>query len=128
MAQLAGHTILVVEDESLIALDMMAILHAEGAQVIAARSVLEAFEVAAFTRISAAILDVNLGPEGDCAPICRMLDQRHVPFLFYTGYPEGGVLEEFPRASVLPKPATKKQLLDCILGALGQEHSNRRHR
>jgi DNA-binding response OmpR family regulator len=75
MTQLTGHTILMVEDQGLIALDMMAILQAEGAQVIAARSVLEAFEVAAYTRISAAILNVQLGPEGDCAPICRMLNK-----------------------------------------------------
>ena len=127
MAQLSGHTILIVEDESLIALDMMAVLHSEDAQVIAARSALEAFDGAAHTKISAAILDINLGQHGDCGPICRMLQERHVPFIFHTGYRVGGVLEEFPRASILMKPATKKQLLDCVIGALSHTDARRRY-
>jgi CheY-like chemotaxis protein len=130
VAQLDGRTIPIVENESLIALDLMAILQSEGADVFAAMDLQEAFAVARQTELSAAILDINLGHighRGDCAPICRMLDQRHVPSLFHTGYRLGGVLDEFPKASVLVKPATKVQLLDCLNGVLSDDKTRRRY-
>jgi hypothetical protein len=79
------------------------------------------------TALSVAILDVQLGVGRDCAPICRLLEQQQVPFLFYTGYRVGGVLEEFPRASVLVKPAAKEQLLNCVTEAITSRAPRRRY-
>jgi CheY-like chemotaxis protein len=123
---LVGQTVLVVEDEVLVSLDMAALLGAEGAEVISARTLREAFAASLHVPISVAILDVNLG-SADCGPICRELARRKVPFIFYTGYRTGGVLEEFPRASILAKPATKDQLLDCLAGAMSDHLPRRRY-
>jgi hypothetical protein len=48
-----------------------------------------------------------------------------VPFFFYTGYRVGGLLDEFPNASVLLKPATKQQFLDCLAGVLKNDNFKR---
>ncbi len=127
MARLSGQTILIVEDDGLIALDLMAILQFEGAEVIAAADAKGACAIARHTAVSAAILDVQLGVGKTCAPIGRLLEQQHVPFIFYTGYRVGGVLEEFPKASVLGKPTTKDQLLHCIFGAISSHVPMRRY-
>ncbi len=125
MTRLRGKTILIVEDESLIALDMIATLHAEGADVIPARNVLEAFTIIQNINISAAVLDVKLADANDCAPICYLLEEKQVPFVFHTGYTTGGVLDEYPKASILIKPATKAQLVDCVLGSMGTRRIRR---
>ena len=88
-APLHGRTILIVEDEPFIALDMEATLSSAGAQVISVLPLEEAFEAAQNADISAAVLDVNLGDEGDCAPLCEVLARRQVPFIFHTGYVDG---------------------------------------
>jgi CheY-like chemotaxis protein len=123
MLRLNGLTIMILEDESLIALDMLAIFQAEGAEVIAARNVLEAFAIVQHTAISVAVLDVKLN--GNCDPICNLLDHKRVPFIFHTGYASGGVLDEFPKACILSKPATRDQLIECVLGSLGKIASRR---
>ena len=77
---LHGQTILIVEDEPFIALDMEQTLSSAGAQVISALHLAEAFEAAQNADISAAVLDVNLR-EGDCAPLCEVLARRHLACL-----------------------------------------------
>ena len=127
MARLSGRTILVVEDDGLIALDLTATLQSEGAQVLATADAKGGCAIVHQTAVSVAILDVQLGVGRDCAPICRLLEQQQVPFIFYTGYRVGGVLEEFPTASVLVKPATKEQLLNCVAEALTSHAPRRRY-
>ena len=115
-ASLHGQRILIVEDEPFIALDMEQTLSSAGAQVISALHLAEAFEAAQNADISATVLDVNLG-EGDCAPLCEVLARRQVPFIFHTGYMDGGPLAKWLRP-VVAKPATRDELLDCLAGAL----------
>lgn len=115
-ASLHGQTILIVEDEPFIALDMAATLSSAGAEVISTQHMGEAFEAAQNADISAAVLDVNLG-EGDCAPLCEVLARRQVPFIFHTGYVDGDVLDKWPRPVVM-KPSTQDELLDCLAGAI----------
>ena len=85
VVSLHGQTILIVEDEPFIALDIAATLSAAGAEVISAQHLGDAFEAAQNADISAAVLDVNLG-DGDCGPVCEVLARRQVPFIFHTGY------------------------------------------
>jgi DNA-binding response OmpR family regulator len=122
-----GHTVLVVEDEPLIALDIQATLSSAGAEVIVAPSLREGFAVAQQADISAAFLDVALG-DGDCAPLCRTLTVRKVPFIFHTGYATGGVLDQWPNAPILMKPSTQEQLLDCLAAAISSHARQRRYR
>jgi DNA-binding response OmpR family regulator len=126
VAQLTGQTVLIVEDEGLQAVDLMAMLQADDAEVIAAQTMEDAISVAQQKRISVAVLDVKLQNGKDCAPICHFLQERRVPFVFLTGFPEHHVLGKFPNVPVLPKPATKEQLLECITGVIWKDNSKRR--
>jgi DNA-binding response OmpR family regulator len=101
---LTGTSVLIVEDEPLIALDIHAALSAVGASIIAATSGAEALELVRMAEITVAVLDINLG-DRDCSAVCRALTQRKIPFLFYTGHPDAGLLTQWPDASMLIKPA-----------------------
>src|SRR5438477_11886787 len=96
---LFGCSILIVEDEPLIALDRHAALCAVGAGIIAATDAAEALRLIARNEISAAVIDVRLG-ERDSFDVCQALFHRRVPFLFYTGHVRAELLKVWPEALV----------------------------
>ena len=108
-----GQRILVVEDNGLIAANTTAILEDAGAEVFAAARVREAVDVADRADISAAVLDIDLAG-AECTPVCDILDRRRVPFVFYTGQYHSHVMDRWPLAPVVSKPALPKDLLDCV--------------
>jgi CheY-like chemotaxis protein len=83
--QLAGSSILVVEDEPIIAMEIVAGLRAAGASVAVARTLKEALTLAECPGLSAAVVDHGL-EDGDSSAVCARLDQRGIPFVVYTGY------------------------------------------
>jgi CheY-like chemotaxis protein len=110
-SKLAGHTILVVEDEPLLALEIVDALTACGAQVASASHVADAVSSVALHKIAAAVLDINVGGE-DCLVLCRHLSQRQIPFVFYTGYaaaPDG-----WSNVPVITKPAQVTHVVDTV--------------
>ena len=107
---LGGRTILVVEDEPLIALDVQSALAGAGATIIPAGDTTDAVRLVANSKLSAAVLDVDLG-DLDCWVVCRLLARGNVPFLFYTGYMQSEVFKDWPDAPVLAKPASHEQLV-----------------
>ena len=110
-AILAGRTILVVEDESLIAREVAQALESAGAQTITARWVAEAERIIASHPLSAAVLDFWLGAGVDCLPICALLTERGVPFLLYTSYT---LLEGAPNAPIVRKPAPAHTIVATV--------------
>jgi CheY-like chemotaxis protein len=108
---LTGRSILVVEDEPLIALEMTLLFESAGATVLQARTVAEATDRA--NGLSAAVLDYRLGQESTPA-LCAILSERGIPFMFYTGY--GDVQLTYPEAVVVEKPATASALLSAVAG------------
>lgn len=81
-AILTGRTILVVEEQPLIALDLRTALEEAGAQVLAARDAADALARVKSTKLSAAIIDGR--PDSDHhRRIARALKRAGVPFLFY---------------------------------------------
>src|SRR5687768_16120279 len=92
---LFGRTILIVEDEPLVALDLHAALRAADAGLIAAASRSEALTLIRHNDVAAAIVDVALAGE-DCRAVCQALFHRSIPFLFYTGHRDAAVLKEWP--------------------------------
>jgi DNA-binding response OmpR family regulator len=113
---LAGHSILVVEDEVLIALDIADGLRSAGASVLTARTLCEALRLAEAPGLSAAVLDIALG-DGTCTPLCERLRQRNVPFVLYTGLhrdrlgPHRGAIR-------VTKPASAQTLVDSVADAI----------
>ena len=82
---LAGQSILVVEDEPLIAMDVVQGLQSAGASVAQARTLSEALSKVECPDLSAAVLDHALN-DGDASQICDRLDRRNIPFVVYSGY------------------------------------------
>jgi CheY-like chemotaxis protein len=110
---LRGESVLIVEDEPLIALQIHAALSATGASIIAATNGAEALELIRSADISVAVLDINLG-DRDCSAACRALFHRGIPFLFYTGYADAQVLKEWPDVTVLTKPARPEAVVAAV--------------
>src|SRR5436190_21474001 len=107
---LSGRSILVLEDEPLIALDIVESLKPTGAQVLTAGQLLQALRLAADAPLAAAVVDFKIG-DGDSAAICDLLKQRRIPFLIYSGY---DVLSWPADVPVGQKPATSHKLVTSV--------------
>jgi len=72
----------------------------------------DALELASHEEFAAAVLDVNLNEQRSFA-IADLLHERGIPFVFATGYAEGGV--GWTRdAMVIAKPYTRAQLAKAL--------------
>ena len=111
--RLKGRTLLVVEDEFLILLDLQYLLENEGASVVTATTVAEGLEAAAGD-YAAAVLDVRL-PDGEVFPVAERLAARNVPLVFHSGHARIEEIEEqFPDAVMLSKPAPERTLIETL--------------
>jgi CheY-like chemotaxis protein len=108
---LSGRSILVVEDEPLIALDLRQSLESAGAYVFASTQHPHALQLAGHPDLSAAVLDYRLGQE-DTSAICARLEERGVPFMFYSGYDD--MRKQWPHAVRVPKPASPPELIQAV--------------
>jgi CheY-like chemotaxis protein len=119
-APLAGVRVLLVEDETLVAMlleDMVADLG--GTVVGLASRVGRALDLirAPDAAIDLAVLDVNLGGE-DAFPVAAVLAERGVPFAFSTGYGSAGLPEPWRSRPTLQKPFTQPQVEAVLRQAL----------
>ena len=119
MNMLAGKTILVVEDEALVAEMIVDMLVGLGAAVIGPASTFAmALALAESEGIDAAVLDINLRGER-VDPIADRLKARGVPVLFATGY--GVAAGVYCRdAPVIDKPYTQERLVSALMRALAK--------
>ena len=111
ITRLPGASILVVEDEPLIALELKLALEEKGATVHTAAALPAALALAERTAFSAAIVDFQLGGER-CEDLCAALTQRGVPFMFYTGGTEHGLANS--AAPVVTKPASMGEVIAVL--------------
>ena len=72
LSALAGKSVLIVEDEPLVALEVHGALSAAGASIISAATASEAIRLIGYAEISAALVDVQLGNE-NAARVCDLL-------------------------------------------------------
>ena len=108
---LRGRSILVVEDEPLIAMDIVAALEDAGANVTATTTVRHALILAEHDGLSAAIMDHALS-DGDSTELCARLKARGIPYLSYSGYePVTGASTNAPH---IIKPATMDVLMSAM--------------
>ena len=99
-------TILVAEDEFLIALDVMDELVSAGFDTIGPfPRTSEALDYCADNTPDCAVLDVRL-VDGDSFPIADLLTARSVPIIFHSGHSSSAALNRrYPQARICPKPA-----------------------
>ena len=116
---LLGCRVLVAEDEYFIAMELKAILEAGGAEVVGPeRTLALALERVAMTELSAAVLDVRLGPSA-INPVAQSLADRGIPFVFYSGgFRDEGAPATWPDAPLVSKPAAAKDLIAAVCSLL----------
>jgi len=116
---LSGRRILVVEDESLVAMLLETILEDMGvAPVGPASNVDEGLRLAAEEALDAALLDVNVAGR-QVFPVAEALKERGVPFVFSTGYGEGGLPDEWRGTPTVQKPFTEAAIRQALMDVLG---------
>jgi two-component SAPR family response regulator len=95
---------MIVDDEMIIALDLEGMLEDLGHTVVETVSRVDrGMELAKTSDIDMAILDINV--RGQLSfPIAQILRDRSVPFIFSSGYGEGGLIDGFRDELVLTKP------------------------
>ncbi len=107
--------VLIVEDDTLIALDTSETIFGFGvASVRAARGVADALEMIAARAPDFVLLDVGLIREKSFA-VAEQLVLQKIPFVFVTGYSGPAALPAaFARYSILRKPYLRDELLDTL--------------
>ena len=108
-------TVLVVEDESLIAMNLEMILEDLGHTVIGPVMTLKALEklLDGDFHAHAAILDVNIAGEL-IFPYARRLADLGVPLFFASGYGASGICDDLAHHPVVPKPYTELDITTTL--------------
>ena len=106
-------TILVLDDEMLIAMDIQSQLEELGHRVFVAANVGTGAEILSREPIDVAIVDWHLR-DALSAPLIDLLKQRHIPFVLCSG----SALEElaglFPASPILAKPFASVDLVGAL--------------
>jgi CheY-like chemotaxis protein len=112
---LKGRRILVVEDQSLIAMEMQERLENAGAVVVGpVGRIQRGLSSAEKEPLDAALLDVDLNGER-CWPIADALVSRSIPFAFTTGFAANIVMpDRFVKHPVITKPCSERDVLAIL--------------
>jgi CheY-like chemotaxis protein len=120
---LEGRSILIVEDEPLIVMDITQAFEATGAALTTTNTLRHALILVEHDGLSGAILDHALG-DGDSSLLCARLKERGIPFMIYSGYAAvGGACKD---ALHISKPAADGALVAAMEGLInGDTVSNK---
>lgn len=111
---LAGHRVLVVEDEQLIGLMLADVLEEFGSAVLGpVATVAEAIDLVEHEEVTAALLDLNLRGE-TVYPVADRLAASGIPFVFITGYGQSHLVRRHAEVPILTKPFGPRQLAEMV--------------
>jgi len=114
MAGLAGRRVLVVEDETLVAMLVEDTLADAGVVVLGpVATVAEALALLGSDRPDLAVLDLNLAGETS-EPVADALVRMGVPFVVASGYGASGVPARLSGVPVLAKPYAPEELTAAL--------------
>ena len=113
-------TILVLDDEMLIAIDIQTQLEELGHRVLVAPALSDALALVDSERIDVAIVDWHLRNEIS-APLIDVLKQRHVPFVLCSGEALEELAGLFPATPILTKPFASDHLLEALRHVVPEE-------
>jgi CheY-like chemotaxis protein len=118
VTDLDGVRVLIVEDEAIVCMLIEQLVEDFGCEVSAtAARVPIGAELARDADIDLAVLDMNLAGQ-PIDPVVEVLIERGVPFVFATGYGEGGLSPAWRGRPVVTKPFMPAQLRAAMLRAL----------
>ncbi len=109
-------TILIVEDDPFIAMDMEYAFEEAGYVVVGpVEDVASALKALAENDVDLACLDYNLGNETSM-PIAEILGEKNIPFVFATGHP-GAIADDLGIEAnrVLAKPVEPRTVLQALV-------------
>jgi CheY-like chemotaxis protein len=112
------YRVLIIEDEALIALNLVEAVEGLGASCVTASCVHNALSLLAGQPFDAAIVDLNLAGE-PADTVIDALHARGIPFLITTGYDQEFIAKKFRGLPLLPKPYMRRELEQALLGILG---------
>jgi DNA-binding NtrC family response regulator len=112
---MTAKTVLLVEDEMFVALDIQMTLEDEGWHVSGPfATAREALEFLDDNPVDCAILDVRLA-DGDVFPVADRLKKNDVPFVFHSGHANPQKLvERYPTSLVCQKPCHPTALVSRL--------------
>jgi DNA-binding response OmpR family regulator len=106
--------ILVLEDEPLVAIEMMRDLKSAGFEVIGpALTVAKALALIESEGCDAAVLDIRLGSEIS-EPVALQLQAEGIPFVSVTGYGRDQQPAVFQSAPILSKPVQMREVIQLL--------------
>ncbi len=113
---LAGHRILIVEDDYYQAQDCKQMLERVGAKVVAACATIpDLSRLLEDGPIDVVLIDINLG-HGLSFDFARELKARAIPFVFLTGYDTAMLPEDLAESPYLSKPADGPHIVAALAG------------
>jgi two-component SAPR family response regulator len=119
-SRLDGLRVIIVEDETLLAMLIEDMLSELGCEVLwTAHRVGKALDLVARSEPDAAVLDVNIAGD-EVYPVAEVLAKRNIPFLFATGYGARGLQDSWRDRPIVQKPFQKEHLSQGLLAALGR--------
>lgn len=114
---LAGHRILIVEDDPFVGCDMRSMFEEAGGCVVGpVADLAEALKVARDNDIELAVLDFEI-VGGSSHEVAEALAARGTPFMFHTGCPEQ-VRKLWPKHAVFNKPADPVRIVSAASAML----------
>ena len=114
--------VMLVEDETIVAIDLAMTLREGGHEILGPfRKPDIAMSAVDRHRPDLAILDINLGREGNSFALAQKLFDTGIPFAFLTGYSRATAdvpapLDDAPR---LQKPIDPRSVIDFVDGLIG---------
>jgi CheY-like chemotaxis protein len=124
MRRLAGKRVLIVEDHHILAMDLAYELASEGANVIGpVATAAAALDVIGSTDLDGGILDIKLS-DTSAFPVADALADRHIPFVFATGY-NMGIPARHANVRRLEKPVKPSFICRALEAAMSSTPSEK---
>jgi DNA-binding response OmpR family regulator len=114
---LTGRSILIVEDEPLIVMDISRAFEHTGAELTTTNTLRHAMIIVEYDGLAGAILDHAL-PDGDSSFLYARLKERGIPFIIYSGYRKGELEGPLRNVPYLEKSANPAILVEMMLSLL----------
>lgn len=114
---LEGRRVLVVEDEYILAMDIVNGLESEGAKVVGPVGTIDdALDlIGENEELDGAVVDLNL--LGEMAfPVADALGERGVPFVFATGYDQASIPPCYRHVTRCEKPVAVPKIAHALFG------------